>query len=188
MWSQSSSKRAGRAARTSVAGRPALSALALALLLGGCRSAPKPEPVKPAPVAAATATSSATRPGAGTPATATAAPAMTAPATLGAPAAAAAPPPVPPAAASDFSRAVRYMRAGNAIEAELGFKQIALEYPQFAAPLVNLGILYRKSNRLEESEQALKSAVAQAFERCRLERARRHPEDARGVQGGGGLL
>jgi tetratricopeptide (TPR) repeat protein len=69
-------------------------------------------------------------------------------------------PEVPPAAQADFARAVGYMRAGNATEAELDFKQIALEYPQFAAPLVNVGILYRKAGRLEESEQVLKSAVA----------------------------
>ena len=50
-------------------------------------------------------------------------------------------PEVPPAARADFERAVRYMRAGNATEAELGFKQIALQYPQFAAPLVDLGLL-----------------------------------------------
>jgi tetratricopeptide (TPR) repeat protein len=66
---------------------------------------------------------------------------------------------VPPAANADFARAVGYMRAGNATEAELGFKQFALEYPQFAAPLANLGIIYRKAGRLDDAERELKSAV-----------------------------
>jgi tetratricopeptide (TPR) repeat protein len=51
------------------------------------------------------------------------------------------------------------MRSGNATEAELEFKQMTLTYPQLSAPFVNLGILYRKNGRLEQSEEALKSAV-----------------------------
>ena len=33
------------------------------------------------------------------------------------------------------------MRSGNNTEAELEFKQVALQFPQLAAPYVNLGIL-----------------------------------------------
>jgi tetratricopeptide (TPR) repeat protein len=51
------------------------------------------------------------------------------------------------------------MRAGNATEAELGFKEIALQYPQFAAPLVNLGLLYRRQGDPEQAEKVMKSAV-----------------------------
>jgi tetratricopeptide (TPR) repeat protein len=51
------------------------------------------------------------------------------------------------------------MRSGNATEAELEFKQLALAYPQLAAPYVNLGILYRKAGQLDQSEEALKKAV-----------------------------
>jgi tetratricopeptide (TPR) repeat protein len=51
------------------------------------------------------------------------------------------------------------MRSGNAQEAELEFKQMTLSYPRLAAPFVNLGILYRKNGHLDQSEQALKSAV-----------------------------
>jgi tetratricopeptide (TPR) repeat protein len=69
-------------------------------------------------------------------------------------------PEVPQAARADFARAVNYMRAGNALEAELGFKQLALQYPQFAAPLVNLAILQRKDGHLDHAEETLKSAVA----------------------------
>ena len=51
------------------------------------------------------------------------------------------------------------MRSGNNTEAELEFKQVALQFPQLSAPYVNLGILYRKAGRLEQSEDALKTAV-----------------------------
>jgi tetratricopeptide (TPR) repeat protein len=67
---------------------------------------------------------------------------------------------VPPAARADFDRAVRYLRAGNATEAELGFKQVALQYPQFAAPLIDLALMQRKQGQLEQAEASLKSAVA----------------------------
>lgn len=51
------------------------------------------------------------------------------------------------------------MRSGNAVEAELDFKQMTLAYPTLSAPYVNLGILYRRGGQLEQSEQALKTAV-----------------------------
>jgi tetratricopeptide (TPR) repeat protein len=51
------------------------------------------------------------------------------------------------------------MRSGNNTEAELEFKQVALQFPQLSAPYVNLGILYRKAGQLEQSEDALKTAV-----------------------------
>jgi tetratricopeptide (TPR) repeat protein len=51
------------------------------------------------------------------------------------------------------------MRSGNNTEAELEFKQVALQFPQLSAPYVNLGILYRKTGRLDQSEAALKTAV-----------------------------
>ena len=68
-------------------------------------------------------------------------------------------PEVTPAARADFDRAVQYMRSGNATEAELGFKQVALQYPQYSAPLVNLAILQRKQGQLDQAEATLKSAV-----------------------------
>src|SRR5262249_22306713 len=52
-----------------------------------------------------------------------------------------------------------FMRSGNTTEAELEFKQMTLAYPQLSGPFVNLGILYRKTGRLEQSEEALKQAV-----------------------------
>jgi len=104
------------------------------VLASACHSAP---PIKPAPPA---------RQGA-------AAPAADSQAAL---------PPLaepPPRALADFDRAVGLMRAGNPVEAEAQFQQLAAGYPAFAGPDINLGILYRKDGRLNESEQVLKAAT-----------------------------
>src|ERR1700716_3079913 len=69
-------------------------------------------------------------------------------------------PQVSPAARAGFDRVVSYMRAGKAVEAELGFRQLSLQYPQFAAPLVNVAILQRNAGHLDQAEETLKSAVA----------------------------
>ena len=85
-------------------------------------------------------------------------------------------------AAADFDRAVNLMRAGNATEAELEFKQLAAAYPQLAAPHINLGLLQRKAGKLDEAEATLAAAVdAQSGERRRVERAGRHAAHARQV-------
>ena len=60
---------------------------------------------------------------------------------------------------ADFDRAIGFMKAGNVTEAELEFKQVALQFPQLSSPYVNLGILYRKAGHLDQSEDALKTAV-----------------------------
>ena len=70
-----------------------------------------------------------------------------------------APVPITARGKADFDRAVGLMKAGNVTEAELEFKQVALQFPQLSAPYVNLGILYRKAGHLEQSEDALKTAV-----------------------------
>src|ERR1700732_1584 len=151
--------------RTAGADSRAASALAwLALaVLGACSSGPKrpvmhpAKPItreEPAPAAAAPAPAPATRAATAAPAAGTANP--TAPGV----AAGSAHPQVSPAARADFNRVVSYMRAGKAVEAELGFKQLSLQYPQFAAPLVNVAILQRNAGHLEQAEETLKSAVA----------------------------
>src|ERR1700680_1687701 len=61
----------------------------------------------------------------------------------------------PPRALADFDRAVGLMRAGNQAQAELEFQALSVGYPTFAGPNINLGILYRKEGRLEQSEAAL---------------------------------
>src|SRR6266851_1900676 len=127
MWSRASNKRVLQTA---------VGALALALL-AACSSHAKrpvapPASVRPAPAVVPPPPSASTA----TPATSGALGEMSPGAT--------ARPDVPPAARADFDRAVKYMRAGNATEAELGFKQVALQYPQFAAPLIDVALLQRK--------------------------------------------
>ena len=171
-------ERATRGVAPVALGGLALAALAVLTACGSHRTRPEP-PARPAtaPPAASTPGGPSTAAGAGAaptgPATRAAgapnsgtAPAAGAASTPGgAPGAGAAPivpvhPDVPPAARNDFNRAVNFMRAGNRLEAELGFKQVALQYPQFAAPLVNLAILERKDSHLDVAEQTLKNAVA----------------------------
>jgi tetratricopeptide (TPR) repeat protein len=106
------------------------------VLASACHSAP---PVKPAPPARQSALASAADSAAGLPALTE--------------------PPPPPRALADFDRAVGLMRAGNQTEAEAQFRQLAAGYPAFAGPDINLGILYRKDGRLNESEEALKAAT-----------------------------
>lgn len=116
-----------------------------ASVLAACSSAPPaPEPVKAEPVVPAAQTAPAAQ-------TSDIAPKPAAPVA----------PPVdlPPRAVADFDRAVGLMRAGNATEAELEFKQLALAWPQFVGPQVNLARLYRKAGRLDEAEATLQSAV-----------------------------
>src|SRR5437868_14540656 len=158
MWSRASNKGPPGAAAPAAWHARRVAALALAGLVPMALAACSSEPARTAP-----------RPGQPPTARPTAPPATESPvrppATGAAPATEAAPtvaahPQVTPAARSDFDRAVNQMRAGNALEAELGFKQLALQYPQFAAPLVNLAILQRKAAHLDQAEETLQSAVA----------------------------
>lgn len=123
--------------------------------LAACSSAP------PAASANETSTAVPAAPRAGDPAKATADSSPVAQAAAdGAAVSVPAPIEVPPRAAADFDRAVNLMRAGNATEAELEFKQLAETYPQFAAPYVNLGLLYRKAGKLDAAEDALATATS----------------------------
>jgi len=131
-----------------------------AVLLSACASSP-PEPEKPAERAAQQGTTpqqspSATAAGAQPPASGQAQP----PGAAGAAAGPQGPPvEIPKRALADFDRAVGMMRAGNMTEAELEFKQISVMYPQLSTPYVNLGLLFRKTGHLDQSEDALKNAV-----------------------------
>jgi Tfp pilus assembly protein PilF len=151
MWSRASTDGVGRAPHASTLCRaiggmargrsvlePAVVLAITTMLLAGCESAPPvSQPAGAAASASGAGQSGSAAPGAG-----------------GAPNIA-----VTPRGKADFDRAVGFMRAGNTTEAELEFKQVALQFPQLSAPYVNLGILYRKTGRLEQSEQALKTAV-----------------------------
>lgn len=130
-------------------------ALGIALALAACGGAPrKPNapPASPARAAPASAAPASVTPASGAGASAPPVPGGVAPA----------PPaetPPPPRAIADFNRAVGLMRAGNVTEAELEFQQIALAYPEFPGPDINLGILYRKAGHMDASEKALRAAV-----------------------------
>src|SRR5882762_5779280 len=104
----------------------ALAWLALAVL-AACSSGPKRPVMHPAKPITREGAAPSVAP-APAPRAATAAPARgTANPTAPAPAH----PQVSPAARADFDRLVGYMRAGKAVEAQLGFKQLSLQYPQF---------------------------------------------------------
>jgi Tfp pilus assembly protein PilF len=66
---------------------------------------------------------------------------------------------VPERARSDFDRAVQAFQAKDWVNAELEFKQLTEAYPQYAAPYINLGIIYRNAGQLQEAQQALISAT-----------------------------
>jgi tetratricopeptide (TPR) repeat protein len=51
------------------------------------------------------------------------------------------------------------MKAGQSGEAELEFKQLAVGYPQLVGAQVNLALLQRKANRIDDAEATLKAAV-----------------------------
>jgi tetratricopeptide (TPR) repeat protein len=51
------------------------------------------------------------------------------------------------------------MRQGNSTDAELEFKQLTAGYPQLTGAHINLALIQRKTNRLDEAEGTLKSAV-----------------------------
>jgi tetratricopeptide (TPR) repeat protein len=103
---------------------------ALALLLAGCASAPPPAPV-PEPITEASAA------------------AGTVPAA----------PVVPERAVQQFAQAVAMLESGRNTDAELELKQLALAYPEFAAPNINLGLLYQRAGRLPEAAAALEEAI-----------------------------
>ncbi len=71
----------------------------------------------------------------------------------------AAEPVVPERAVQQFAQAVAMLESGRTTDAELELKQLALAYPQFPGPYLNLGLLYERVGRLQEAEQALQQAL-----------------------------
>lgn len=68
-------------------------------------------------------------------------------------------PVVPERATQQFAQAVAMLDAGKLTDAELELEQLVLAYPQFAAPSINLGLLYQRSGRLKEASESLQEAV-----------------------------
>ena len=67
--------------------------------------------------------------------------------------------PIPERAAQQYADALKLLRVGRTVAAELEFKQLALGYPEFAGPEVNLGLIYLQSSRLSDAEAAFKAAL-----------------------------
>jgi cellulose synthase operon protein C len=63
---------------------------------------------------------------------------------------------------SDFVRALQLMRGGDPTQAILEFQVMTQSYPELPGPYTNLGLLYRKTNQLAESEAALAKATERA--------------------------
>ena len=54
------------------------------------------------------------------------------------------------------------MRGGDATQAILEFQVMTQSYPELPGPYTNLGLLYRKTGQLAESEAALQKATERA--------------------------
>lgn len=67
---------------------------------------------------------------------------------------------VPELALAGYSQALNAMYAEDWFQAEVGFEQLIAEYPAYPGPYVNLAILYRRDNRIDEAESALERALA----------------------------
>lgn len=67
--------------------------------------------------------------------------------------------PVPERAAQQYAEAVKLLETGERAAAELQFKTLAITYPEFAGPEVNLGLIFLQGSRLPEAESAFKAAL-----------------------------
>ncbi len=63
------------------------------------------------------------------------------------------------AAIGDFAHATLSASAGRSTDAALELKQFELQYPGFAAPVIDLGLLARAQGSLADSEAALRRAT-----------------------------
>lgn len=157
MWSRPSTERWIRASCPVPRWATILSGVLLFAALAACSVTPRhaTPPVQPATaVAHAPTAGKATAPGKATAAGKATQPGPGQPGTV-----AAAPPPIPAEAKTEFDRAVSLAQTGNDAAAETQFATLAQQYPQFSTPLVDLGILYRKSGNLDAAAQALQQAV-----------------------------
>jgi Flp pilus assembly protein TadD len=67
--------------------------------------------------------------------------------------------PVPPRAAEQYTAALNLMRSHRDSDAELELKQLAISYPQFAGPEVNLGLLFLRESRDADAADAFRTAL-----------------------------
>ncbi len=68
-------------------------------------------------------------------------------------------PVVPERAAQQFAQALAMIEAGRLTDAELELEQLALAYPDFPGPYLNLGLLHERAGKLTDAEQAYQGAL-----------------------------
>lgn len=66
---------------------------------------------------------------------------------------------MPPRAAEQYTAALNLMKSHRDGDAELELKQLALAYPQFAGPDLNLGLLLMRQNRDADAAEAFRAAL-----------------------------
>lgn len=66
---------------------------------------------------------------------------------------------MPPVAQQQFDQAVALAQSGDVAGAERAFDTLNAQYPTYAGPWINLGILRARAGNLESAEQALQAAV-----------------------------
>jgi tetratricopeptide (TPR) repeat protein len=66
---------------------------------------------------------------------------------------------VPKAAQQQFNQAINAMAAHQWPSAEQQLQQLTANYPTLSGPYLNLGIVYRQTNRLDKAEEAFKAAL-----------------------------
>ena len=71
----------------------------------------------------------------------------------------AAPPPIPPEATQEFEKALTLMSGGDLDVAAQQLRQMADQYPDYSGPLINLGIVYLKQNKLADAEKTLQAST-----------------------------
>ena len=67
--------------------------------------------------------------------------------------------PVPERALAEFQQALGLMSTGDFPQAQAGLTRLAAEYPHYAGPHANLGIIYMRLERFDEAEKAFEEAV-----------------------------
>ena len=70
--------------------------------------------------------------------------------------------PPEPKAVADFTRAVASALSGKALDAELDFKQMELQYPTLVEPSINLGVVLQGEGKLDDAAAALTRATERA--------------------------
>lgn len=69
------------------------------------------------------------------------------------------PPPIPPEATQRFERALTLLGANDFAQAAKELQALSIAYPDYSGPMTNLGIVYLKTDKLDDAEKTLKAAT-----------------------------